>query len=773
MLMCSPSVLILKCRRRWSSSLMSSRRWSPRCPTLWTGLGMSRSVVARSDCTSSSRHSDPPESSATIFEPTQTFALRCGWLMKPTALMCSGCPAPPTSTRARRAGPPPNSARRECMTSRPRTSGDAPAHTATGPPRSRSPTFPSVVGFPLAICGLSRPCRRPPHRTSPTTHRGTLSGSCQQCRQRTTAHSFVDREGRGLIRYRTSFISPPLPPPPHPPPPTPTGPPPCQSEHPLGLIDEPELQRQRPFTADVEHAGNLVIVGTSGSGKSATLRTIAAAASHPRAGPTVVYGLDFAGGALRSLTVLPTVGSIIDASDGERVARLIRYLSDVADERTALFSTVAAGSLGEYRTLAPHQPSHASPTLAPLQPPHASPTPAPHQPSHAPPTPAPTHYAPAASTAHPALAAPTPESVARILLLVDGMAAFRTAHEFTDRGRLFETFTRLATIGRGLGIHTVVTTDRSGAIPPSLHAAFPQRLTLRLPSPADYALANIPEDMLANVPPGRGFYNGHECQIAVPGGSTEPSVQAATLARFGDQLRATGAPPAPEIARLPELIPLAPLPPQVAGRPTIGVADDTLQPIGMPLVGLCVITGPFGSGRTTAVRCLVTTAMTARPTCTRYLLVARGSALADVIEWTEASRNADQADELASRLAGELEAAAHRPLAPTLTPLIVVENAGDFEGLPAEASIARLLKAARRADVPTIVEADTVTLTSVWQIHAELKTARWGIVLQPEETDGNSLFRVQFPRVTRADFPVGRGLLVENGQIRRVQVALP
>src|SRR6218665_3511190 len=310
-------------------------------------------------------------------------------------------------------------------------------------------------------------------------------------------------------------------------------------------------------------------------------------------------------------------------------------------------------------------------------------------------------------------------------------------------------------------------------LPPPPHAGLPQRPPHRRPSPADYAPGNIPEDMLANVPPGRGLYNGHECQIAVPGGSAEPSAQAAALARFGDQLRATGVSPAPGIARLPELIPLATPPPQVAGRPTIGVADDTLQPIGMPLVGLCVITGPFGSGRTTAVRCLITTAATARPIYTRYLLVARGSALTDVIEWTEASRNADQADKLASRLAGELEAAAHRPLAPTLTPLIVVENAGDFEGLSAEASIARLLKAARRADVPTIVEADTVTLTSVWQIHAELKTARSGIVLQPEETDGNSLFRVQFPRVTRADFPVGRGLLVENGQIRRVQVALP
>src|SRR6218665_2885071 len=72
-------------------------------------------------------------------------------------------------------------------------------------------------------------------------------------------------------------------------------------------------------------------------------------------------------------------------------------------------------------------------TTAPPPPPHhptppPPPPPAPHQPPPAPPPPAPTHYAPAASTAHPALAAPTPESVARILLLVDGMAAFRTAH---------------------------------------------------------------------------------------------------------------------------------------------------------------------------------------------------------------------------------------------------------------------------------------------------------------------------------------------------------
>ena len=75
----------------------------------------------------------------------------------------------------------------------------------------------------------------------------------------------------------------------------------------------------------------------------------------------------------------------------------------------------------------------------------------------------------------------------------------------------------------------------------------------------------------------------------------------------------------------------------------------------------------------------------------------------------------------------------------------MVDNVGDFEGLPAEGAVARLIKAARRAGVPVIAETDTVTAASAWQIYSELKTARAGIVLQPEETDGLSLFRTPFP----------------------------
>ena len=48
---------------------------------------------------------------------------------------------------------------------------------------------------------------------------------------------------------------------------------------------------------------------------------------------------------------------------------------------------------------------------------------------------------------------------------------------------------------------------------------------------------------------------------------------------------------------------------------------------------------------------------------------------------------------------------------------------------------------------------------------------RRGIALRPETYDGDSLFKVPFPKVARHEFPAGRGIFVENG--RFVPVYLP
>ena len=54
-----------------------------------------------------------------------------------------------------------------------------------------------------------------------------------------------------------------------------------------------------------------------------------------------------------------------------------------------------------------------------------------------------------------------------------------------------------------------------------------------------------------------------------------------------------------------------------------------------------------------------------------------------------------------------------------------------------------------------------------------MTAARQGRLLQPDQTDGDSVLRTALPRLRRADFPPGRGVHVRSGQVRTVQVALP
>jgi DNA segregation ATPase FtsK/SpoIIIE, S-DNA-T family len=240
----------------------------------------------------------------------------------------------------------------------------------------------------------------------------------------------------------------------------------------------------------------------------------------------------------------------------------------------------------------------------------------------------------------------------------------------------------------------------------------------------------------------------------------------------------------------------------VDGRSTIGVVEETLQPIGYRVEGLFVITGPFGSGRSTAMRTAVQSAIAARPGDKAYLFSGGNSALLDAIDWDAASRTADASAKLAADLtecildppqgtgerperrlrsqwpAHSLDRAPNPAADPAIHRsdagiLIVVEDIAGFAGTPAENEIVRLLGLARNSDIPVIAEAETVTAHNAWQLLNELKTARAGLSLQPNDGDGMLLFRTDFPGAVRAEFPVGRGILVESGRTTRIQVALP
>ncbi|MBN9168342.1 MAG: hypothetical protein J0J11_00185, partial [Microbacterium sp.] len=91
----------------------------------------------------------------------------------------------------------------------------------------------------------------------------------------------------------------------------------------------------------------------------------------------------------------------------------------------------------------------------------------------------------------------------------------------------------------------------------------------------------------------------------------------------------------------------------------------------------------------------------------------------------------------------------------------------------AEAPIDRLVRAVVRADGLAVGEAEGSTWGQAWTLAQPFKAARRGLLLAPSDVDGDTLFGVSLGRIRRADFPAGRGFLIQQGRARRLQVALP
>ncbi|UUT35835.1 FtsK/SpoIIIE domain-containing protein [Microbacterium elymi] len=245
--------------------------------------------------------------------------------------------------------------------------------------------------------------------------------------------------------------------------------------------------------------GSMLVYGTSGSGKSTVLRTIAIAAAIGRRTENVeVYGLDFGSGSLKSLEVLPHVGSIIPGDDAERVQRVLRTLAAVLDDRGKRFSAANASSVTEYREL-------------------------------------------------------TGRDESRIILLLDGLPQFRSEWESTSaRMPFYQVFMRILGEGRPLGVHVVATADRSGSVPTAVSSNVSRRVILRLSDENAYSLLNAPKDVLdERSGPGRAIVDGFETQIAVLGGTPNVAEQTKLLGSWPKSCGRAGSARSPRSGRCP------------------------------------------------------------------------------------------------------------------------------------------------------------------------------------------------------------------------------
>jgi len=481
----------------------------------------------------------------------------------------------------------------------------------------------------------------------------------------------------------------------------------------LGVSDLPEQQLQVPvfFLPDLD--GHLVVYGTGGSGKTVVLRTLAAGAGiTPRGGPVDVFALDFASGGLSMLEVLPHVGSVIPGEDSERVARLLRQLKDELERRGREYSSFRAGTIDEYRT---HSGNLDEP---------------------------------------------------RIMLLVDGFPAFRNDYEAQGpRGQAYSTLLQLLSEGRQLGIHVVLTADRPGAVPSSVASSIPRRIVLRLADETMYTMLDVPVDVLgSSSPPGRAVIDDVEVQVAILGGASSMLDQAAAIESLASAIDRTGRSPVPPIASLATRVSLADLPDRVADEPVLGLSDHDLQPIGFRPTGVFLLGGAPQSGRATALSTIVR-AMRRFDRGTRLFYL--GNRRSNLAQWEEFEEVATDPESVAD-LARKLTDVVTQQSSPRI--VVATEDVAEFLQTPAEAPLTALVKAIKRSDHFLVAEAETGSWGSSWPLLTEIKSARRGVLLQPDSIEAETILRISIPRTNRSEFPPGRGIYTSAGRFVRVQL---
>jgi S-DNA-T family DNA segregation ATPase FtsK/SpoIIIE len=424
-----------------------------------------------------------------------------------------------------------------------------------------------------------------------------------------------------------------------------------------------------------------------------------------------VYGIDAASNGLAMLEVLPHVGGIISSEDGERVGRLLRYVRGIIEERSESFAAVKAGTISEYRRLAgkPDEP--------------------------------------------------------RIIIMVDGLATFREQYEFRVGMTQFETLQQIATDGRPMGVHIVIAGDSTKSLPASLAASVQRLLVFRMATVDDYSNLGLPRDVLsAASPPGRGLIDNREVQMAVFGGNANLALQARQVEKLAATLRRQGVGQAPRVESLPEMLDLNILPAGRLGEAVIGVDDFNLEPAGLAASGALMLTGPPGSGRTTALVTLAEALKCSTPGTRRVYLGSRKSAVATMPVWDESFTTNHGVEPELQRLIDLVESE-------TQEVALFIEGVTEFADSEVEMDLVNLIKASVKANYFVVGEAESSTWSSAWNISGLFKSGRRGLLMNPGDLEGDTLMSTPLGRMYNNKFIPGRGYIVGRGKVFKLQVA--
>ena len=365
-----------------------------------------------------------------------------------------------------------------------------------------------------------------------------------------------------------------------------------------------------------------------------------------------------------------------------------------------------------------------------------------------------------------ALASGRPASWPELVLLVDNLGGVCAAFDDVAGLHVRDDLLRLLADGPPLGMVTVASADRPGAVPVAMSAVVQERLVFRLADPYDDTVFGLPPADGARRVPGRAVEasSRREVQVALPapGG---PAGLARAVAQVVPAPSPGAACPPPPIPVLPAAVALH----QVAGAADlagpewflpVGLGDADLAPAGFRLGAgdHALVAGPARSGKSTVLCALAALVTGARADAGVWAIVPHRSPLRDAASVITAVTDP-------AMVAATLESV----LAATGPQLVLVDDADTLDD--AAGAFAALFDA-RRPDVHVVAAGRADVLRSAyghWVAH--VRRSRQGIALRPHMDLDGDLWHTVLPRRGPARFGPGRGYLVFEGAVELVQAA--